>query len=150
MRQRVLSAEGRALREFASCCMDTSDGLLSTLDQLSRLNDVAIAIDEDPLSLLHGKAERVRSNLGVGAVPFLAAIHGEFELVFTISERQQARFRDFWGSHGFTAIRLGTVEPGSGVSVDGRTLDTARIRNLTHTTGGDARRYFEHIVALCE
>ncbi len=142
--------EGQALRGLASSCIDTSDGLISTLDQLSRLNGVAIAVDEDPAALLHPKAEQVRAALRVGPVPVLAAIHGEFELVFTVPEHQQPKFRDVWQSLGFTAIRLGTVAKGSGVSVAGRELDTAWIRNLTYTTGNDAREYFRHIVALCE
>ncbi len=141
--------EGQALRGLASCCMDTSDGLLATLDQLSRLNHVAMAIDEDPDTLLHPKAERVRAALGLSATPFLAAIHGEFELVFTVAAARRMRFEESWRAQGFTVTRLGAVAAGEGVHVRDRRLDTARIRNLGSQAVYDPRQYLQQIVELC-
>jgi thiamine-monophosphate kinase len=142
-------AEGRALRGCAGCCMDTSDGLLATLDQLARLNDVAILVDEDPYGLLHPIAERLRSTLSLTPLPILAAAHGEFELVFTIAKSRQSCFRDLCSANGFAPVRLGTVESGNGVHVSGRCIDTTGIQNLGFVAGADPQQYFEQLVALC-
>ena len=36
--------EGELLRGVASCCMDTSDGFVATIDQLARINEVGFRI----------------------------------------------------------------------------------------------------------
>ena len=141
--------EGQALRGLASCCMDTSDGLLATLDQLSRLNQVAMTIDEDPDTLLHPKAEQVRAALGLLATPLLAAIHGEFELVFTVAANRRTCFEENWHAQGFTVKRIGVVAAGEGVHVRDRRLDTARIRNLGSEAVHNPRQYLQQIVELC-
>jgi len=39
--------EGKILLEIANCCMDTSDGTISTLDQIMRLNNCGIKLIDD-------------------------------------------------------------------------------------------------------
>jgi thiamine-monophosphate kinase len=141
--------EGRALRTVASCCMDTSDGLIATLDQLARLNKVAIVFDEEPATLLHPAAAQVRGALGIGPMSMLAAAHGEFELVFTVSPSRLSPFRELMGSMGFSPLRIGVVSKGQGVHVGDRCLDTAAIRNLSYQTRDDAIRYLEKLLILC-
>jgi thiamine-monophosphate kinase len=148
-RPRLRLAEGRALRGLASCCMDSSDGLLATLDQLARLNGVAVVIDQEPRCLLHPKAERVRAALNLAALPFLAACHGEFELIFAVHQANHACFLDTCAANNFSPVRIGMVEAGSGVRADGRTIDTTRLRNLAHEVGNQPRRYFERLLELC-
>jgi len=148
-RPEVRIAEGKALRALASCCMDSSDGLIATLDQLARLNDVAIAIDEEPATLLHPRAAQVRTALGIEATPFLAAIHGEFELVFAISPSSLSPFQELVGSMGLSPQRIGVVSKGHGVHLGNRSLDTASIRNFSCKTGDDAGRYLHKLVELC-
>jgi thiamine-monophosphate kinase len=148
-RPEVRIAEGQALRTLASCCMDTSDGLIATLDQLARLNDVAIAIDEQPATLLHPRAAQVRAALGIDATPMLAAVHGEFELVFAVSSSRLSPIQAIECSKGFSFQRIGVVSKGHGVHLGCRCLDTASIRNLSYQAGDDASRYLEKLVELC-
>ena len=61
-------ASGRALRGIASACMDTSDGLVATLDQLARLNRVAVRIERPLDELLAPRVEAVRREAGVPRV----------------------------------------------------------------------------------
>jgi thiamine-monophosphate kinase len=62
--------EGRLLRGVASACMDTSDGLVATLDQLARLNGVAIRVTRAEEELLEPGATSVRAHLGLPAFAF--------------------------------------------------------------------------------
>jgi thiamine-monophosphate kinase len=137
---------GRALRSIASVCMDTSDGLVATLDQLARLNGLAIRIEAPPEALLTPQARKVREELGLPALSFLAAQHGEFELVFTVPDARLDRLEQAAGGLGWMPIRLGRTEPGEGLRLGNRSLDGARIRNLLDEAGGDLSRY---VKALC-
>ena len=62
--------------------MDTSDGLIATLDQLARLNGVGIRVETTFSSLLHPRVEALRAAARLPAFAFVASCHGEFELVF--------------------------------------------------------------------
>lgn len=134
-------AEGRALRGIASCCIDTSDGLVAALDQLTRLNGHAIRIDRPLADLLHPRAEAVRARLGFSALAFLAGQHGEFELVFSVPPDRHGELRRVSGEMGWSPLPIGVVEPGRGVFAGDRVLDGAKWRNLWEETGGDVEAY---------
>ena len=76
--------EGSLLRPFASACMDTSDGLLATLDELGRLNGVGFRLTLPVEGMLHGAALRLAEAQQLPPWTMLAGPHGEFELVFTV------------------------------------------------------------------
>lgn len=139
--------EGRALRGVASAVMDTSDGLVATLDQLARLNDVALCVDGPLERLLSLRVEAARRAMSLPAFPFLAGHHGEFELVFTVSAQRVDQLERRAATLGWTPLRLGVVEPGLGVQMCGADIDGARVRNLLERCDGDLRRY---VAALCE
>ena len=131
--------EGRALRGAVSACMDTSDGLVATLDQLARLNGVAIRVTAAAGSLLEPRADAVRRALGLPAFAFLAGPHGEYELAFTVPAGRWEALSAVAARGGWRALAIGTVEAGEGVWLGGRAVDGARVRNLLGEHGGDAR-----------
>ncbi|MCA9489549.1 MAG: hypothetical protein KC621_06485, partial [Myxococcales bacterium] len=141
-------AEGRALRGVASATMDTSDGLLATIDQLARLNGVAVDVEADPASLLEPGAARLAGALGLPPVAFLAAHHGEFELVFSIRPDRVEALEAAAAAIGWTPLFLGTAREGAGVRVGGRELDLVRIRNLLHDVGGDPQAYVAGLLGI--
>ncbi len=140
--------EGRLLRGVASACMDTSDGLVATLDQLARLNGVAIRVTRAQEDLLEPGAAAVRAHLRLPAFAFLAGHHGEFELAFTVPE-------DLWSDlaleaarAGWTPLAIGRVEAGQGLFLGSREIDGARVRNLLSEVGGDPRAYARALVGM--
>lgn len=143
---RARLAEGRALRGIASACMDTSDGLIATLDQLARLNHLALRFTVPLPSLLHPQAAELRSELGVSAFPFLAAHHGEFELVFGVPPDQVTRFGAAARAIGWTPLLIGRAESGRGLWAGNEQIDGAWVRNLLHECRGDFAGY---VRALC-
>jgi thiamine-monophosphate kinase len=126
--------EGRFLRRFASCAMDTSDGLLATLDQLSAVNGVGFEIDLESPRLLDPLARSMARDQGIPPWAMLAGPHGEFELVFTLPSDRACAFLQ--GAHrmDWRPVLLGRVVPGVGVGFlergTLRRVDTAAIRNL--------------------
>jgi thiamine-monophosphate kinase len=137
---------GQALRGIASACIDTSDGLVAALDQLARLNAVAIEVDRPLHELLDARVNAVREHLGLAAFPFLAGQHGEFELVFGVPSARVARLTRLAGEIGWAPLAIGRVQEGQGLTMGGRAIDGARIRNLLGALGGDVAAYLR---ALC-
>lgn len=146
-------AEGQVLSKYASCCMDTSDGLLATLDQLMRLNSVGFEIDCDWERILVPEVLELCHKTGTPPWLMVAGPHGEFELVFTLSSEvvdeltAQPEFR------GSNPIRLGRVQEKPAVSLalpSGQTIDVniAPLRNLLQTVESDLERYAKEFRSL--
>jgi thiamine-monophosphate kinase len=133
-RPRARIAEGRRIAGTATSCMDTSDGLIATLDQLARLNGAGFDIESAPLG------EGVRelcAGLGVDETFALALCHGEYELVFTTREEIE----------GF--VRLGRVVDGEGIRIRGHAIDGARARNAWEEARGNWREYVRLLRESC-
>jgi thiamine-monophosphate kinase len=138
-------AEGQAIRTLASACMDTSDGAVTTLDELMRLNATGIRVDLAVEDYLDQAALQVARAAGIPAWMLLAGPHGEFELIFTIPPEHEVELEAVARSMNWRPLRLGSVvaAPGLELPLDGvsRTLDTTRIRNLYSESGGDLAAY---------
>jgi len=146
-------AEGRLLREHATCCMDTSDGLFATLDQLARINNVGFRIECDWQKMLARPALELGRRTGTPGWAFAAAPHGEFELVATIAPEREQEFLTASAEQGVQFLRLGTVQErpeitlvfSSGRAVD---VDLAPFRNLLFEVGGDLKRFQPEFLQL--
>jgi thiamine-monophosphate kinase len=134
-------AQGQALRGIASACIDTSDGLIAAVDQLARLNQVGINLDQDLANLLAPPANEMRHKLGIGAFPFLAGIHGEFELVFAVPP-------DRLTALPFPAVPLGRVTEGEGLRIGRTPINGAHVRNLFTECSGNLHHYIESLIRL--
>jgi thiamine-monophosphate kinase len=141
--------EGRLVRRFGSCAMDTSDGLLAALDQLGRLNDVGFALDLDTGRVLDTDARALAASHGIPPWMMLAGPHGEFELVFTVPARGAAFFRDEAARLGWDPVPLGRVTTTRGVAVThaGRrlTVDPAAVRRLAAEAARDVDRFLDRL-----
>jgi len=145
-------SEGQLLRRFASCCMDTSDGAIPTLDELMRLNGVGFQIDSPMRDLVHPTAIQIAAGASLPAWTMLAGPHGEFELLFAISQDCAAEFEESARLSGWKPLPIGLVtdEPGlrmelyNGLS----SVDSSRIRNLFTQSGGDPESYIAGLLRL--
>jgi thiamine-monophosphate kinase len=128
---------GMSLRRHASVCMDTSDGLLATLDQLGRLNNVGFSL-ESPLDLIvDPTASRIAGSAGLRPWMLLAGPHGEFELVFTLPEHRSKAMMHAAGKAGWTPMRIGMVTQTPGITIPG-------LGNLTPEQMAAIRNYPLH------
>jgi len=138
--------EGRLLRGIASCCMDTSDGFVATVDQLARINEVGFRIESRCVDLLHPLATGLSESSGLPAFPFLASYHGEFELVFTVPATRVSMLEVRAVDLGWKPIRVGVVESEPGVRFGGNEIDCAALRNALELSGGDVRAYADALL----
>ena len=141
-------AHGIALRGIASAAMDTSDGLLATLDQLARLNGVALHLTRPPEKLLDPRALDVAHLLALPPLALLAAAQGEQELVFAVPPQRLPALEVAAARLGWTPAPVGRAGPGHGIVVNGALFDSARARNLLGSSGGDLHAYATALVAM--
>lgn len=144
--------EGRCLRGLATACMDSSDGILATLDQLMRLNGTGFQIDPGWEGFLDPAARGEARAVGVPAWFLLAGQHGEFELVFTIRDGEESLLHDRAARFGWKPTRLGRATRECAVVLDIGGLDvripTGEIRDLAQVCGGDLQANVAGLVRL--
>lgn len=140
--------EGALLRGVASCCMDTSDGFVATIDQLARINEVGFRIEARSAELLHPTAAALSAASGMPAFPFLASHHGEFELVFTVPPPRVSLLEERARMLSWTPVRVGVVESEQGVRFGDIAVDTARLRNALELSGNDLHAYLKTLLSV--
>jgi thiamine-monophosphate kinase len=141
--------EGRLLRGLASCCMDTSDGLIATLDELARQNGCGFTLTAPLERVLHPDAAAAARAAGLPPAVTLAGPHGEFELVFTVPPDRCDAFRAAAAAARWTPVELGLVTAESQVlrvGAGGPTIDSTRVRDLFEEVGGDVGAYVREVV----
>lgn len=143
----VRTPAGLALPEIATASIDSSDGLVAAVDQLARLNEVAIRIAAPLDRLLHPAARAVARSNDLPAFPFLAGHHGDFELVFTVPDQHVSAVAEMAGRGRFEPVHIGRVETGHGVWIEESEIDTAMIRNLARESGSDVQAYATALIA---
>ena len=137
-----------SVRTHLSAAMDTSDGLIATLDQLARINEVGVDLMAPLGAVLSPAALKLSQGAGVSPLTLLAVFHGEFELVVAVPRRHRDAFEAASGNQGHRPVYLGHVRSEPGVSADGRALDTAAIRNASAIAAVDPAAYLQALTAL--
>jgi thiamine-monophosphate kinase len=129
--------------------MDTSDGTLTTLDQLMRVNHVGFEIESDVELILHPQARLEAAGAGLPSWLMLAGQHGEFELLFTVSQENEMKMLETADRSNWQPLHLGRVirDQEIRLSLYGRetVVETGRIRNLAAECGSEILRYIQEL-----
>jgi thiamine-monophosphate kinase len=108
--------EGLFIKDFARVCIDTSDGLLSTLKWLEILNKKQFELNYTE-SLFHKVALDVAKMAKVDPWLFMASQNGEFELLFAVPQKDRERFISESQKKGFSFLEVGRVLEGEGITL---------------------------------
>ncbi len=143
--------KGQIIREFANCSMDTSDGLLSTLDQLMRLNGLGFEINCDWENILAPEVFEFCIKTETPPWLMLAGPHGEFELVFTVAGESMDIIHNNPFFNNSKPIKLGKVQQKPAITLKQQNdkftdIDVATLRNLLQNVGGDLHRYVQEFL----
>lgn len=142
--------EGHALGGLASACMDTSDGVIATLDELMHLNGVGVRWELALTEALHPSCLATAQQAGLPLWTMLAGPHGEFELLFTVTADHRAALDRVTTQTGWTPIELGEVTADRQCwlcdGMDWLEFDTSRVRNLFGEVNGDPARYLQQLL----
>lgn len=105
-------AAGRALREFASSCIDLSDGLASDLRHVLQASGVGACIELDSLPL----SSAFREAIGAQEQKRLAISGGDdYELCFTVAAEKEAAMRAAMTALGVPVTRIGVITNQDGI-----------------------------------
>ncbi|MCX6159258.1 MAG: thiamine-phosphate kinase [Ignavibacteriae bacterium] len=143
---------GKIMRKYASCCMDTSDGVITTLDQLMRVNKKGFIIDAKPDEYIDTESIEMAKLVQKSPLIMLAGQHGEFELVFTVNEKDNDAFLKEAKIIGWNPIRIGKVCREIKINIAADEIiyypDSARIRNLLSETKGNTEEYIQELFKI--
>jgi len=103
-------AEGLALREVASACIDISDGLLADLGHVCDASQVGarIAVEQVPVSTLFQEAGRRDWSLTLCA-------GDDYELCFTAAPERRAHVKEIFSAYACGVTCIGVIEAAPGV-----------------------------------
>ncbi len=105
-RFQLRNKEAGLVRKYARCCIDSSDGLMRALLDLTGLSHTGFRIDNIPY---HREARMACHALGKPEEILFLGECGEYELVFTISPEKEAAFLREAQSMNLGFTRLGTI-----------------------------------------
>jgi thiamine-monophosphate kinase len=144
-------SEGLIIKEFATSCIDSSDGLIAALDQLSRLNHCGFELESDCVRFIEPGSLKIASTFNLPSWLLLAGEHGDFELIFTIPISKEKEFLSSADKIGWHPLRLGRVIDESIIKllIDNTTRipDCEKIRNLAYNSKGDVNQYLKELLS---
>lgn len=144
--------ESLFIRDYASACIDTSDGLFPALAQLSEINGFGFSISKDVSDLLAPSVQQLAGNRGVPPWMFLAGPHGEFELIFIVAFDKRKSFLRASLTEHFEPLLIGEVVSGTQTTflTGGHAVctDLNEITNLFYKSGEDPSAYLNNLKNL--
>lgn len=139
--------ESRVIRDFASACMDTSDGLFPALSVLAELNDLGFILHTPLEKLLHPEAMQIGRATQIPPWIWLAGPHGEYELIFSIPTERIHAFETTCAHNHLPVFYLGVAQSVPKIDFISEQLkvscEPARIANLFLEAKGDVQLYFK-------
>lgn len=144
-------AEGNLVRQFGSTCIDTSDGFLHALCNLLEVNDIGFKIQIPLTQMAHPEVMRLHETKQLPAWIFLAGPHGEFELVFTIPQKNEQNFLVEAEKIGWKPLRIGlcTEEEGCAMLTKDdayQPFDPCQIANAYAESNGDPKTFLTQLL----
>lgn len=142
------------LQKYSSSCIDTSDGVLSSLDQLMRLNNVGFNLRNDWSETIDESSKRLFNNFNLPLWLLLAGEHGEFELIFSIPEDRETDFLTETKQINLSPIYLADITEESEIKINiyhkEQIIDSERIRNLAFEKDFSPTKYLQKLMEIDE
>jgi thiamine-monophosphate kinase len=142
--------ESKIIREFATACIDTSDGLIPALSVWASLNNTGIRFALPVQDFLCAKTATVYKSSSVPAWMFLAGPHGEYELVFAIPIESRMSFEEACAVAGWQPVMLGECIADTHIEFTTEQTriicEPSEIANLFTEAGGHVTLYFQKLL----
>ncbi|KPJ89447.1 MAG: hypothetical protein AMS17_01940 [Spirochaetes bacterium DG_61] len=143
-------SESALLREYASCCIDTSDGVFNALNIISELNGRGYCIEDLPYIK---KGILLAKILSLPEILLFFGGCGEYELLFTIRQENEDEFMNQAKKRGLKFYRLGRITSGNPmrkiVIENGKSFDISNVQ--IDPRGFDSvKEYLRHFVSIIE
>jgi thiamine-monophosphate kinase len=143
-------AESALVKQFAACCIDTSDGVFDALNTISDLNGTGYVVENLPYIK---KGMILAKILSLPKELMFFGGCGEYELLFTVKEKDETEFRRQAASRGLTFYRLGRILEGNPaprlLKEKGKTYNAGSVQiDARHFT--DVKTYLQELLKAVE
>lgn len=142
------------LTKYASSCIDTSDGLLSSLDQLMRLNNVGFRITNDLENIIDAASKDLFNKSSIPLWLLLAGEHGEFELLFSISSEKEKEFLKEVNLLNLNPIPVAESIDETVIKINiydkAQLINSQKIRNLAFEKDFSPNKYLQKLLEIDE
>lgn len=135
--------ESAFIRDYAACCIDTSDGVFNALNILAEINRVGYEISNLPYISI--------GSLGALAISLpkellLLGEAGEYELLFTIKPKDEKEFLQKAKQGELTFYKIGKVVDSTRILFDGnRSIDLSKLHARARDFD-DRKEYLEYLI----
>jgi len=140
------------LLKYSSSCIDTSDGVLSSLDQLMRLNNVGFEFRNDWSEAIEESSDQLFKNYNFPSWLLFAGEHGEFELLFSIPHEKVKDFLSETRQSNLNPVYLADVTDESEIKMNiygkPQIIDSKKIRNLAFEKEFNPQKYLEKLMEI--
>jgi len=103
---RLLEAE--IISQFASACIDTSDGAFNALNAIAEINNVGYKVNNIPYI---AECIQLSTLLSLPKIIFFLCESGEYELLFTVNPEREDAFLKVAKTKNLTFFKLGKIVP---------------------------------------
>lgn len=140
----IRNNEAKLISEYATCCMDSSDGMANALIMLSKLNHAGFTVDKIDY---HPLGKEICRSLSVPPEILFLGECGEYELVFCIDRKDVYEFSKKAEKHRLNISEIGYVTGNKDCSVKTASfeciLDNFDIRGRNYSHPHD---YFKALI----
>lgn len=144
--------ESKIIKEFATACIDTSDGFFPAISNLIELNHLGLKMERNFEEIIHKAVKEIQKTNPLPTWIFLAGPHGEYELVFTIPRDKREMFLKACSTNNWEPVYLGVFNSGNQIEfqTDGLKIQCrpSEVANLFDEVGGDIQVYFQSLMKL--
>jgi thiamine-monophosphate kinase len=147
VRFRLRMTESQFIKHYATCCIDTSDGVFKSLSIIADLNSCGYDLDALPY---HRAGNLMARGASLPPLLLFLAECGEYELLFTVPHEGNVEFNQQARMRGLRFFPLGRITAqGRTVMQGGHTLDLSTLR-IEARDFSDAKSYLEALIAWLE
>ncbi len=140
------------LNKYSTSCIDTSDGVLSSLDQLMRLNNIGFRLRNDWCDTLDPTSKHLFTKNNLPLWLLLAGEHGEFELLFSIPEENGIEFLDETDRLNLNPVYLAEAKSEQNIKMElyekEKIIDSEKIRNLAFEKEFSPQKYLQKLMEI--
>jgi len=140
------------LNKYSTSCIDTSDGVLSSLDQLMRLNNIGFRLRNDWCDTLDPTSKHLFTKNNLTLWLLLAGEHGEFELLFSIPEENEIEFLDETDRLNLNPVYLAEAKSEQNIKMElyekEKIIDSEKIRNLAFEKEFSPQKYLQKLMEI--
>jgi len=141
--------KGELIREYATACIDTSDGFFPSLCNLIEINDKGFHVNLPFDRLIDDEVSEISQNYNLPDWFFLAGPHGEFEQLFTLPKTSFSAFMKKALINNWKPIKIGEVIEEKVVKYEvghqTKIIKAFDIANLFMSVSGNHKKYLQEL-----